>query len=105
MKLGKNRWLNGDFHARIKPPPIPIIMATEEKVEECNIIKMKMRQDPVSATSETSELKFQTFDNGKPEEFLHIMKEFKTATDGTGTTSTTRKTQFIHTMLRGEALR
>ena len=33
------------------------------------------------------------------------MKYFKTATDGTETTSTTRKIQFLLTMLCGEALR
>ena len=33
------------------------------------------------------------------------MKDFNTATDGTGTTSTNRKIQFLLTMLRGEALR
>ena len=45
------------------------------------------------------------FDNDKPEEFLQIMKEFKTTTDRTGTSSATRKTHFLRTMLRGEALR
>ena len=34
-----------------------------------------------------------------------MMKDFKTATDGTGTTSATGKIQFLYTMLRGEALR
>ena len=33
------------------------------------------------------------------------MKDFKTATDGTGTTSATGKIQFLYTMLGGEALR
>ena len=64
-----------------------------------------MRQDPSSATSKTYELKFPMFKNGKPEEFLQMMKYFNTATDGTGTTPTKRKTQFLLTMLRGEALR
>ena len=34
-----------------------------------------------------------------------MMKDFKTATDGTGTTSATRKVQLLRTMLHGEALR
>ena len=63
-----------------------------------------MCQDPVSATSDTYELKVQTFKNGKPEEFLQMMKNFKNGIDGTGTTSASGKIQFLRTMLRGEDL-
>ena len=64
-----------------------------------------MRQDPASDTSKTYKLKVPTFKNGKPEEFLQMMKAFNTATDGTGTTSATGKIYFLHSMLHGEALR
>ena len=80
MKLGNNKWLNADVQARIEPPSIPIIKATEGKVEERNIINIKMRLDLASAASDTYELKAQTFENGKPEEFLQMTKDFKTAT-------------------------
>ena len=95
VKTGNKKWLNEDVQARIDPPPIPLIKATNRNTEETNIIKVKIRQDPASATSETYELKVQTFKNGKPEEFLQMMKDFKTAVDGTGT----------NTILHGEALR
>ena len=91
MKLKNSKWLNADFQAHIELLPIPLIKATSGKLEECNIIKIKMRRDPASATSETYELKFQTYENGKPEEFLEMMKDFKTNTDRTGTTSATGK--------------
>ena len=38
--------------------------------------------------SKNYELKVPTFENGIPEEFLHMMKDFNIATDGTGTTKT-----------------
>ena len=60
-----------------------------------------MRRDPESAASDTYELKFQTFENVKPEEFLKMMKDFKTETDGTGTTSATGEIQFLCTILQG----
>ena len=63
-----------------------------------------MRQDPASAASKTYELKVQMFENGKPEEFLQMMKDFKTGTDGTGTTSAPENIQFLRKMLRGETL-
>ena len=42
---------------------------------------------PASDASKTYKLKVQTFENDKPEEFLQMMKDFKTGIDGTGTTS------------------
>ena len=88
MKIGNYKWLNTDVQARIDPPPIPLIKATNVNTEKTNIIKIKMHQDPASATSDTYKLKVQTFENGKPEEFLQMIN-FKTAVDRTGNTSTT----------------
>ena len=64
-----------------------------------------MRRCPASATCGTYELKFPTLENVKPEEFLQMMKDFKTGTDRTGTTSTTGENQFLRTILCGEDLR
>ena len=91
MNIGNKKWLNVDVQACIEPPPILLIKETTGKVEECNIIKINMRQYPASAIYDTYELKVQMFENGKPEEFLQMMKDFKTATDRRGTTSATRK--------------
>ena len=46
-----------------------------------------MRQYPASSTSETYNLKIVTFENGKPEEFLALIKKLMTAIDRTGNTS------------------
>ena len=70
MKLGNSKWIYADVQARIEPPPTPLIKATNVNTEETDIINIKMHQDPASATSDTYELKVQTFENGKPEEFL-----------------------------------
>ena len=101
MKIGNYKWLNTDVQARIETPPIPLIKATNVNTEETKIIKINMRQDPASATSDTYELKVQTLENCKPEEFLQMMKNFKTDVVRTGTTSTTGTIQFICTMLCG----
>ena len=101
----KSKWLNAYVQVRIKPMPIHLIRSVTEKVEDYNIFKIKMHQDPASATSEIYNLKFATFENGKLKKILQMMKDFKTATDGTGTMSATVKTNFLRTMLRGEALR
>ena len=64
-----------------------------------------MRRDPASAASETYKLKLQMFENGKPEEFLQMMKYFKTGTDVIETTYSPGNIQFLRTMLRREDLR
>ena len=70
MKLVNNKWLNADVQAHIEPPPILLIKATSVKMEKFNIININMRQDPAWTASETYELKVQTFENDKQEEFL-----------------------------------
>ena len=50
-----------------------------------------MRQNPSDSDPETYKLKIATFENGQPDEFLLLMKNFKTAIYGTGTTSAAGK--------------
>ena len=59
-------WLSAETQARIDPPPIPLTKAETEEEIERNIIKVKMRRNLSSDTSETYELKMDTFDNGQP---------------------------------------
>ena len=60
-----------------------------------------MRQNPTSATPKNYGLKIATFENGKPEEFLELMKNSKTVIGGTETTSETGSINYIRTVLRG----
>ena len=60
---------------------------------------------PGSDASETYKLKLQMFENGKPEEFLQMMKYSMTGTDRTGITSAPGNIQFICAMLGRGALR
>ena len=64
-----------------------------------------MRQKLYSSTSETYKLKMTTFENEQPEDFLMLMNNFKTAIEGTGTISVAGRINYLHTMLRGEALK
>ena len=73
------------------------------------VVRMKHHQDQYTTRScvghsKTYEVKVPTFANGKPEYFLQMMKEFKTATNGTGTTSATGKSHFLRTVLHGKSL-
>ena len=101
MKLENNKGINVDAQECIEPNPTPLIKETNRKTEEKNIIDINMRRYPTSATSNTYNLKAQTFENGKPEEFLQMTKDSKTAVDGTGTTSVTGKKNSTHNATRG----
>ena len=46
-----------------------------------------MRRNTSSEASETHNTNMNTFDDVQPEEFLSLLKNFKIATDGTGTTT------------------
>ena len=46
-----------------------------------------------------------TFDDCQPEEFLSLLRNFKITTDGTGTTTTSVRINYLRTMLCGQALR
>ena len=106
MKLSTNlKWLSAYAQSRIKPWPIPLNRLVTENLKGCNIINIKMRQYPLSYTSKTYEIKTATFENDKPEEFLTLMKNFKTAIDKTGTASAPRRINYLRNMLRGEALK
>ena len=50
-----------------------------------------MRWYPFDDESETYKHKIAMFENGQPEKFRALMKNFKTAIDGTGTTSAAGK--------------
>ena len=45
------------------------------------------------------------FGNGKPKEFLQLLKNFNKSIDGTGTTTVARRINFLCTLLCGEAIR
>ena len=101
MKLHLNTArLSEEVQARIDPPPTPIIKAAIEDVNTCNIIKIKMCQNPSAADSETYEINIDAFKNGQPENFLALLNKSKTIIDGTGTTSVEGYINYLRTLLR-----
>ena len=50
------------------------------------------------------EFKMALFENGDPEEFLLFVRNFQMTLKASGTLTASAKIQYIHTLLRGEAL-
>ena len=59
--------ISTEVKERIEPPLIPLVKKEPDKVNEYDIINIKMRQNPSDADSEKYELKIVTFDHGQPE--------------------------------------
>ena len=64
-----------------------------------------MRNNTVSAGSETYKFKMTIFNNGIPEELLQFMMKVKKDIEVTGTMKVARRINFLRTILLGEALR
>ena len=64
-----------------------------------------MRRNPSQATSEKYNMNMSTFDNGQPEEFLVLLRNFKIAIDRTSMTMPTGRINYLCTMLREKSLR
>ena len=80
-------WLSSDMQASIELPPIPIFKL--EVYDDCTtyIIKVNVRRNPSSAASKTYNVNMNTFDDGQPEKFRSLLRNFNIATDGTRTTT------------------
>ena len=98
-------WLSDDMQANIDHPPIPLIKFELDGDRTTHIIKVKMRRNPSSVASETYKVNMNTLDDGQPEEFLSLLRNFNIATDGTGTTTPYSWINYLRAMLRGQALR
>ena len=71
------------------------------EANEYDIINIKMRRNPSDATSETYKLKIFTFEHSQPEYFLELMKNFKRAVNGIGTTTAAGKIKYLRILLCG----
>ena len=88
MKIHTNpAWISANVQELLEPSLILLTKSAAEDIKECDIFKIKMCRNPELADSDTYEINIATFENGKPEKFLALMKTFKTAIDRTGTTS------------------
>ena len=65
----KKVWITGMTHPHVEPLPIPIIQEVYDGKSHKDFVKLKLRRDPTSSTSELYEFLMSLFDNGKPEEF------------------------------------
>ena len=79
--------------AHVEPPSIPPIKGNYDGKSEKYFIKLKLRRDPTSSTSEQYEFRMYLFDNGDPEEFLLLVHNLNMTLAVTETLETVTKIQ------------
>ena len=98
-------WNTGTVHVHVDPPPIIPIKIKNNKKSDKYFVKIKLRRDPTSEKSDLYELKIPLFDNGELEDFLLFVCNFNVTLEASGTLKAGVKVQYLHTLVRGEALR
>ena len=69
--------LSTDVEVCIEPPPIPLVKLELEYERATHIIKFSMWRNSSSAAYETYNINMNTFNDGQPEDFLALPKNFK----------------------------
>ena len=91
-------------YLHLEPLPIPLIQETHDGKSDKYFVKLKLRRDPTSSTSDLYEFKMYFFDNGDPEEFLLFMHNLNMTLSASGTLEAGAKIQYLRTLVRREAL-
>ena len=78
---------------------IPLIKSEVEEEDAINIINVNMICNPLSSVLEMNEVKMITLENGQPEDFLILLRNFKTMINGIGTTTNAVHINDLCTML------
>ena len=102
--LHKKGWDTDTNPAHIEPPQIPSIKETYTVVSDGYYVKLKLHRDPTYITSDLYDFSMSLFDHGKPEEFLLFVRNSRMTLSATVMLDTYAKVQYIHTLVRGEAL-
>ena len=72
----KKLWMAVVTHQHVDPPPIPLTQEIYYGKSNKTFVKLKLRRDPTSSTSDLYDFKMSFFDNGNPEEFLLFVRNF-----------------------------
>ena len=66
----------GMTHPHVETPAIPLIQETCDGKSDKYFVKLKLRRDHISSTSELYYFKMSLFEKGDPGEFLLLVRNF-----------------------------
>ena len=88
-------------HPHVEPSKIPLTQETHDGKSDKYFLKLKLRSDPTSSTSDLYEFKMSLFDNRNPEEFLLFVCNFIMNLAASGMLEAGAKVQYLRTIVRG----
>ena len=94
----------GMTEPHVDPLFIPLVKENHDGKSDKDFVKIKLRRNPMSPTSDLYEFKMSLFDNGEPEEFLLFVRNFNMNLAAAGTLEAGVKYQYLRTIVCGEAL-
>ena len=95
----------GVVKVNLEPPLIPLIKINHNDKSENGYVKVKLRRYLTSPRSDLYEFEMALFDNGQPEDFLLFVCNFNMTMEESEMTGKDVKVQYLHRLVRGEALR
>ena len=81
-------WITDTNPSHVKPPPIPLNKETSTGRSYEYYIKLKLRRDPMSSTSDLDDFRMSLFDHGRSGKFLLFICKFNMAIATKGTLET-----------------
>ena len=87
----KKWWMTETTQPSIEPPSISLIKEKHNGKSEKVFVRIKLRRDPTSPTSDLYEFKIYFSDNGEPEEYLLFVRNFNMTLAASGTLGTGAK--------------
>ena len=102
-KINTSLFLSTNVYAINEPSSI-LMIKKEVEIKDKNLIKIKLRRNQISTTSEKYLFRVGNFESGSPEEILQLLINFDKAMVGTRTSSNVRNIVFLRTLLQSEAL-
>ena len=97
--------MTGMTHPHVEPPTIPLIKEKHDDKSDKYFVKLKLRRDPTSPSSDLYEFKMSLFEKGEPEEFLLLVRNFNMTLVESGMLEVGAKYQYLGNLVRVEALR
>ena len=88
----------------VKPPPTPPMKGKYDGKSDKDVLKLKLRRDTTSSTSDFYGFNMSLFDNGEQEEILLFVRNFNTTLVMSGMLETGAKFQYLRTIVHGEDL-
>ena len=97
-------WGEDTNPVHVEPPSIPLVKSTSTSKSDGNHVKLNLRRDTTSSTSDLYEFRMSLFDHGEPYEFLFFVRYFKMTLAAIIMLETGAKVQYLCPLVHEEAL-